>query len=104
MRRRGSLYITGQTEDGQLTVGGCFKLLDTHGVPISLVVQELKSQDLVMDWVDFCVGALKAEWTLGKAFTVLREAVGDNYSPQWRIEWETKMVHWCRERARTHGS
>jgi len=93
------MHITGKTKDGTQTVGGCFLFYATHGVPVSLIVSELHSNNLMVDWVDFCIEAMKGEWTLGKAYTTLREAVGDMYTPAWIAQWDAMMIGWCKLRA-----
>jgi alanyl-tRNA synthetase len=94
------VHVTGKTEDDVQTVGGCFKFYATHGVPVPIIVDVLHANNMMVDWVDFCIESMKGKWTLGKAYTILREAVGDNYDPAWIAQWDTKMLGWCKLRAR----
>jgi len=85
------LYTTGVTTEGVLILSGCFKLYDTHGIPIPIIVGILADKNCMMNWIDFCENAVKHGWTLQATIVKLREAVGDVYPRDWVQDWENHI-------------
>lgn len=89
--KHNALRVTGITEDGIQIIGGCFKLLDTYGVPMPIIVSILAEHGYMVNWIDFCEDAVKHGWKLRAAVARLREAVGDTYDRHWVLGWEEKI-------------
>ena len=86
--------MTGKTEDGIPTLGGCFRLVSEQGVPLDIVVSSLEDKGFMMDWLDFYRSAVDEGWPKERTLLRLRQAVGDVYGPEWAEEWLKRMHHW----------
>ena len=62
----------GVTESGAIVVGGVFKLMDTIGLPLDIIVQELKQRNIIPAWDHFILDAKAAGW---KQKTIIRKMV-----------------------------
>jgi alanyl-tRNA synthetase len=45
--------VVGNTTDGQLVIGDVFYLYNTYGIPLEIILEEMKKRNLVCDWDDF---------------------------------------------------
>ena len=52
------MVITGQTPEGKL-VYDIFKMVDTHGLPLEIVLDVLTEHNALPDWVAFYEGCFK---------------------------------------------
>jgi hypothetical protein len=95
-RKKRSLEITGKTEDGKLVIGGVFKLLDTHGIPLEITLDKLNESNMICDWIQFWKDGIKAGWPPKRILITLTSVVGDVYGPEFREEWEFRMKAWIR--------
>ena len=63
---------------------GLFKLVDTHGIPLDLVIEQFGKSNMVIDWIDFLESANKCGWksstTLNKIEAALCDIKGEEYS------------------------
>ena len=50
----------GTTTDNRIVVDGVFRLMDTVGLPLDIIVQELKGRNLVPAWDEFILDAKKS--------------------------------------------
>lgn len=60
----------GITKDGVHVVDGVFRLMDTIGLPLDIICQELKDRNLMPAWDYFILDAKNAGW---KRKTILRK-------------------------------
>ena len=81
----------GRTEDGKPVVSGMFKMVDTHGIPLEVVISHLNDNGLMPSWTHFYDRAVKAGWKPDGVIQKLTVAVGDIYGPEFREEWEERM-------------
>ena len=51
----------GTTTDNRIVVDGVFRLMDTVGLPLDIIVQELKDRNLVPAWDEFILDAKKMQ-------------------------------------------
>ena len=68
-----------------------FPLVDTHGIPLDLVLDKLRDHGLMPDWLDFYDTATSRGWKPSGVVTKLSEAVGDVYGPEFRVAWEKRF-------------
>ena len=68
-----------------------FPLVDTHGIPLDLVVDKLRNAGMMPDWLDFYDEAIKKGWNPERVHLRLLEAVGDVYGPTFREGWEQRF-------------
>jgi hypothetical protein len=69
----------GQTTDGKTVVSGfdSFKMSETLGIPLDLVVDSIYSNGMVIDWLDFVETARSVGWTLTRIFFKIETALDD---------------------------
>jgi len=65
--------------------------VDTHGLPLDLVLDKLQGSGLMPDWLDFYDTATSRGWKPSGVVTKLAEAVGDVYGPEFRVAWEARF-------------
>lgn len=85
------LKVVGKTTDGKFVVEGMFRLVDTHGIPLEVVVDVINDHGLVPSWTDFYDRSIKAGWNPTSTYQKLVMVVGDVYGPEYRVEWERRM-------------
>ena len=91
--------MVGRTSDGWTVVRGVFEWFDTYGVPLDMVLDELRIRQVLPDWVYLYERCLKAGWNPKSTWERLRTLVGDVYGPDYRVEWERRM----KEHGDEHG-
>ena len=65
--------------------------MDTHGVPLDLVLDQLKIKGMMPDWLDYVEAARKAGWRTERTVRQLAVAIGDVYGPDFCSAWEERM-------------
>lgn len=69
--------ICGKTEDGKIIIGGAFKFIDTHGLPLAVIMDQLRSSDMGFCVMCFIRDAEKAGWRPDKIKSTLVEGFMD---------------------------
>ena len=64
MLKKNNLTITGKTEDDRDVIGNVFKLIDTQGVPMEIVIDFFEKNNMIVDWIVFYEQASKSGWKL----------------------------------------
>jgi alanyl-tRNA synthetase len=67
----------------KIVVSKVFKLYDTNGIPLSIIFDYLKSQDLVIAWDYFIKEAKLAGWPKKKILSTWQEAIQDSYGQDY---------------------
>lgn len=67
------LAQVGITTDGKKVVSGVFKTMDTIGLPLDIICQELKSKGMIPAWDLFLIDAENAGWKKSTALRKLKE-------------------------------
>lgn len=66
---------------GMLSGADIFKLRDTHGLPLSVIIERLYEMGSMVDWLGFIIAAAKAGWkgekTKSEIYSSLEEALID---------------------------
>jgi len=83
--------VVGATSDGKQVVSGAFALVDTHGIPLELVLERFEEAGLMPDWLAFYDDAVAAGWKPSGVVTKLTEAVGDVHGPEFREGWDARF-------------
>lgn len=86
------LKIVGLTDDNIALVSGVFYLTDTRGVPLDFILDALKANGYMPDWLGFREEALRAGWKPHTIRLRLLEAIGDVYGPEFREAWEKRYL------------
>lgn len=76
----------GITEDGKPVIR-FFDLVDTHGVPIDIVVEHIHDSGGMPAWDDFLDSALVSGWNIQRALLKLSVPVKAVYGDDWHAEW-----------------
>jgi hypothetical protein len=66
-------------------------MVDTHGIPLDIVLDKLRDAGMMPDWVEFYEVAVSRGWKPSGVITKLSEAVGDVYGPVFRETWERQF-------------
>ena len=78
--------VSGETVDGKIVVKDIFKLFESRGIPLDVIVGYLDSQNMVVDWIDFYERSLDCNWkiksTVSKIERVLLDIKGKEYSDE----------------------
>ena len=56
------MNVVGQTKCGKQVVDGVFFLQTSIGLPLDIIVEELKSRNMVPAWDRYVVDALNGDW------------------------------------------
>lgn len=87
----GGCRPVGESTDGIVIVKGVYPLVDTHGIPLEVVLDYLKSHGMMPDWLDYYEASVEAGTKPERAIVRLSTAVGDVYGPTFRVEWESRL-------------
>ena len=98
-RKRDMLVITGQTADGVLVVDA-FKLVDTIGLPLDIVLDELRGRRMMPDWVKYYEDSLAGGQAPDRILLRMEDAIGEVYGPAFREQWSGTMQAYLRVRDR----
>lgn len=84
MSRKKKLYLkkSGETTDGKSIYSGCYRLCETHGVPLDTLFTCLMEKNALPDWIDFYQSALVAGMEHDRILSKLEEAVSDSYGKE----------------------
>lgn len=85
------LKRTGKTEDGKDVIGGMYQFIETHGLPLDILVAQIDAKGAVPNWVDFLDSSVEAGSKWERAVLKLSTAVKDCYGPKYFEEWERKL-------------
>jgi hypothetical protein len=97
-RKRNIMSIEGKTKDGVQAMGGVFKMMDTHGMPLMMVVDFLQSKGCIVAWDIFYEDAEKAGWKTETIELRMLEAIGDCYDHDYMIEFKEDLERWKKSR------
>ena len=93
-------YITGVTEDGRSVASGVFDAVDTHGVPLSVVLDYLETSNMVVDWINFYESACSRNWKTKTIFQRIVEALRDtNKDKQYIDRVVSSLVYYVRNKS-----
>ena len=67
----------GTSEDGKIVISGAFKFLDTYGLPLAVIIDQLRTENMGFCVVCFIRDAEKAGWNPNKIKTTLLEGIID---------------------------
>lgn len=70
---------------------GIFKLVDTKGFSLEILLLELRDKNLLMDWGDFIMDAKKHGWTNKTIRKKIKDAVRNAFGQQYMDDGFTKV-------------
>lgn len=77
---------TGITEDGR-PVLRFFDLVDTHGIPLDVVIEHMHDSGMMPDWCDFLDSARRSRWNMSRTVLKLSIPVRAIYGDDWHDQW-----------------
>ena len=84
------------TEDGRSVVSGVFDVVDTHGVPLSIVLDHFETSGMIMDWIHFYESARSRHWKTKTIFQRIVEALHDtNKNKQYVDKVVSSLVYYA---------
>jgi hypothetical protein len=85
------IQVTGITPEGVKSITGVFKMVDTYGIPLDTILDVLKSQNMMPDWIDFYDQAIKVGWKSTGVISKLSEVVMDVYGQEFHDGWLARL-------------
>lgn len=79
------------TTDGKDVVDGIFTFVGTHGIPLEVVLANLKEANIVIDWMDYIRAARKDGHNLDTIYNKISMAIGDVYGPKYKEQFLPKL-------------
>ena len=65
--------------------------MDTHGLPLEVILSIFEQRGLVPDWLGFIESAKKAGWNPKGTRAKLQTAVLDMYGSEYLQEWQKRL-------------
>jgi alanyl-tRNA synthetase len=82
--------FSGETTDGWKVVQ-IFHVVETHGVPLEVVLDWVVDNNLVPDWAQFWEESREKKWNPRTTRTKVVNAIGEVYGPDYRKKWEVRL-------------
>jgi alanyl-tRNA synthetase len=77
------LEQTGTTTDGKPVFSKVYKFYETHGLPLSVILQGFADKGWMVDWLDFYQAALSGGMKHDRILSKLEEAISDSYGKEF---------------------
>jgi hypothetical protein len=78
------LVQSGTTQDGRTVVRGVYRLYETEGLPLDVILDALIAHNAIPDWTAFVVEAELAGMKLDRILSKLDAAIVDTYGSAMR--------------------
>lgn len=85
------LHVTRMTQGGVRVLGGVFRLVDEKGIPLNLVLDRLKTEGLLCDWLAFWEDAKNGGWPIKRTWITLSTAVKEVFGQDFHDQWALRM-------------
>jgi hypothetical protein len=69
----------GKTSDGKTVVKGVYSFYETHGMPLDVLFETLRKQEMMPDWISFMLEAVEAKMKPARVISMLDAAIVDSY-------------------------
>lgn len=76
------IEVSGRSSDGRLVVRGIYRMHETTGTPIDVILEGIRRRGMLPDWQSFVVEAVEAGMSLKRAIGKLEAAVADVFGPE----------------------
>ena len=91
MRKREVLQIVGKTPEGRTVVQGAYKLFETYGLPLDVILICLWERNAVPDWADLMRAMRSAGRPLDRVVETVNAAISDAGYPN---EFRDGLLYW----------
>ncbi len=89
-----TINVVGTTPEGKSVVQGAFYFVETHGIPLDMVIEHLENKNMIIDWCDFYEDALKNNWGVRTIFTKIEMALLDLYGRDYAENVLCRLHHY----------
>lgn len=87
----------GVTPEGVKVVANTFKIFDSHGLPLDIMLELMKENNMIPDWIDFCKEAMASGWKdktiRNRVHTALIDTYGEEYADNVLSRLNTYIEH-----------
>lgn len=77
-----NLVEVGRTEDNVRVVKNTFKIFDAHGLPLDIMLDLMKENNMIPDWIDFYNEASASGWKDKTIRNRIHTAVNNSYGKE----------------------
>lgn len=89
---RNPLQISGKTPDQKTVVKGVFFLYSSYtGLPFQDILETLKKNNMIPDWINFYEESVKEGWKPDRTITKIRDSVGDVFGSEYGEEVKKRL-------------
>lgn len=93
-----NLKVNGVTEDGKYVLGGVFKLTESRGIPLEIIVKKLDEEGCIIDWISFYKEArYRALWKINTIVNKIDITLFDLYGEEYRDEVVNRLKYYIVE-------
>jgi len=86
MPKKIQVKIRGKTKEDVFILGDIFPLVDSLGIPLDFICEELKKESYMPDWTEYKKSAKRAGWTERTIRGNMKDAILENYGRNfWQI-------------------
>ena len=76
----------GLTPEGVQVVANTFKMFDAYGLPLDIMLDLMKDNNMIPDWIDFCNEAMISGWKNKTIIDRVKDAVETVYGTDFTEE------------------
>jgi len=76
----------GVTPEGVRVVANTFKMFDAYGLPLDIMLDLMKDNNMIPDWIDFCNEAMISGWKNKTIIDRVKDAVETVYGTDFTKE------------------
>lgn len=76
-----TIELAGRTVDGRAVVRGVYRLHESSGTPVDVILEAVRCRGMVPDWQAFVIEAVEAGMSVKRAIAKLAPAVADVFGP-----------------------
>jgi hypothetical protein len=73
------IQVIGKTVDDRTVVQGVYRFYETTGVPLDVILDQLRERGVVPDWPQFVIEAVEAGMSVPRAISLLEPALADSF-------------------------
>lgn len=78
------LEVSGKTTDGKFVVQGVYRLHETSGIPLDIILEAIRERGMMPDWEGFIAEAVAAGMSEHRALSKLEPAISDSFGAEMR--------------------
>lgn len=97
VNKKNATKIVGFIEEKNVyLLNGMFKLYDTIGLPLTIIIEELSKRNLGICWTSFIKEARNAGWKEKTITSRIEESLVEFYGREYWEQWNYRYSQWIR--------